>query len=328
VKAFAYITARTPESAVELVGDHGRFIAGGIDLLGEMKEHLVEPATLVNMKQLPGIREITPGNARWTIGAGVTLTALTEHAVLRRVFPALAEAAETVGSPQMRNVATVGGNLAQHSRCWYYRHRDVHCLKKGGSRCFARGGENKFHSLFTKSMCLSPCVSNLAVALTVLEASVVVQRGRKTRTLPIAQIYDDAWTGARVHNSLKPDDLILRVELPVVAGRRSAYLQMSEKNDFDWALVSCAAAGRLENGRLRDARVALGCVAPIPWQAKEANARLERQPPTEAAAAAAADILLQDAEPQEHNAYKIPLAKALVRRTVARLADTSVQPSG
>lgn len=320
MKAFAYVTARSPASAVELVADRGRFIAGGIDLLGEMKENLAEPDTLVNVKALPGLRAITPGEARWTIGANVTLTALAEHADLRRVFPALAEAAAQVGSAQMRNVATVGGNLAQHSRCWYYRHRDVQCLKKGGKRCFAREGETKYHSLFTGSMCLSPCVSNLAVALTVLDATVVVQRGRKTATLPLAELYQAAWAGARVHNSLKPEDLILRVELPVVAGRRSAYLQMGEKNDFDWALVSCAAAGRIENGRLRDARVALGCVAPIPWQAKEANALLENQPPTEAAAGAAAIRLLQDAEPQAHNAYKIPLAQALVRRAVARLA--------
>lgn len=320
MKAFSYVTPRTPGSAIELVADGGRFLAGGIDLLGEMKEHLAEPAVLVNVKELPGLRDVTPGAARWTVGAAVTLTTLAEHAELRRVFPALAEAAAAVGSPQMRNVATLGGNLAQHSRCWYYRHRDVRCLKRGGPRCFARGGETKYHSLFTGSMCLSPCVSNLAVALTVLDAAVVVQRGRKTVTLPVADLFKDAWSGARVHNSLAPDDLILRVELPVVPGRRSTYLQIAEKHDFDWALVSCAAAGRLEDGKLRDARVALGCVAPVPWQKKEADARLERQPATAATAAAAADILLKDAEPQEHNAYKLSIARALVRRTVIALA--------
>lgn len=320
MKAFAYVTARTPESAVELIGKDGRFIGGGIDLLGELKEGLAEPDRLVNVKTVPGLDEIVPGPAKWTVGAGVKLTALAEHAELRRVFPALAEAAAEVGSPQMRNMATVGGNLAQHSRCWYYRHRDVHCLKKGGSRCFARGGETKYHSLFTKCMCLSPCVSNLAVALAVLDASVVVQRGRKVATLPLAEIYQAAMSNARVHNSLKPDDLILRIELPVVTGRRSAYLQMGEKGNFDWALVSCAVSGRIENGKLRDARAALGCVAPVPWTAKKADAALENQPPTDATATAAAEALLKDAEPQEHNGYKVPLAKALVRRAVARLA--------
>ncbi|MFZ5496223.1 MAG: FAD binding domain-containing protein [Verrucomicrobiota bacterium] len=320
MKAFSYVTALTPASAAELAGEEGRYIAGGIDLLGEMKENLVEPATLVNIKALPGIRDITPGDARWTIGAGVTLAALAAHAGLREIFPALAEAAAAVGSPQMRTVATVGGNLAQHSRCWYYRHRDVPCLKKGGKQCFARGGENKFHSLFTGSRCLSPCVSNLAVALSVLDATVVVQRDRKAAALPLAELYASAWTGARVHNSLKPGDLILRVELPVVAGRRSTYVQMGEKRGFDWALVSCAAAGRVVEGRLREARVALGCVAPIPWRRKEADARLAGQPPSETTALAAADALLRDAEPHEHNGYKVPLARALIRRAVLRLA--------
>ena len=320
MKAFRYVTARTPDSAIELVADEGRYLAGGIDLLGEMKEHIAEPALLVNIKALPGIRDITPGDARWTIGAGTTLAALAAHAGLREHFPALAAAAAAVGSPQMRAVATVGGNLAQHSRCWYYRHRDLACLKKGGRQCYAQSGENKYHSLFTGCTCLSPCVSNLAVALAVLDATVVVQRDRRTSTLPLAELYSAAWSGARVHNSLKPGDLILRVELPVVAGRRSTYLQQGEKRGFDWALVSCAAAGRLVDGRLRDARVALGCVAPIPWRRKEADAQLENQPPTDATAAAAADALLRDAEPQEHNGYKLPLARALVRRAVAALA--------
>jgi len=320
MKAFAYATAQSPESAVDLVRDQGRFLAGGIDLLGEMKEHLAEPALLVNVKALPGTREITARRDKWMIGANVTLAALAGHAELRKVLPGLAEAAAEVGSPQMRNVATVGGNLAQHSRCWYYRHRDVRCLKKGGPRCFARGGMNKYHALFTGSMCLSPCVSNLAVALSALDASVVVQREKKTETLPLAKVYESAWSNARAHHSLGPTDLILRIEVPAPAGSRSAYLQMGEKSAFDWALVSCAAAGRLDGGKLRGVRVALGAVASVPWQVKEANAFLEGKEPTDDNAAKAAELILHAAVPLEHNAYKLPLAKALIRRAVARLA--------
>ena len=319
MKAFSYVTAQTADSAVELVRGSGRFLAGGMDLLGEMKEGLVEPAVLVNVKSLPGTREIAAAKDKFSVGANVTLTMLAEHPEIRRVFPGLAQAAEDVGSPQMRNVGTVGGNLAQHSRCWYYRQRDVRCVKKGGPRCFARGGENKYHSLFTKTMCLSPCVSNLAVALSALDASVVVQRGSKAVTLTIAQLYDKAWNDAKVHNSLAADDLILRVEVPVMAGTRSVYLKLAEKNDFDWALVSCAASGRLENGKLRGVRLALGSVAAIPWQVKEANAFLEGKAPTDETAAGAAEILLREAEPREQNGYKIPVAKALVKRALAAL---------
>jgi len=320
MKAFSYVTAQTAGSAVEMVRERGRFLAGGIDLLGEMKEGLAEPAVLVNVKALPGTREIAVEKDKVAVGANVTLTTLAEQADVRRVFPGLAQAAADVGSPQMRNVATVGGNLAQHSRCWYYRQRDVRCVKKGGPRCFARGGENKYHSLFTKCMCLSPCVSNLAVAFAALDAAVVVQRGAKTATLTIAQLYDKAWSDAKVHNSLGADDLILRIEVPVAAGTRSVYVKVAEKADFDWALVSCAAAGRIEGGRLRGVRLALGCVASVPWQVKEANAFLEGKPPTDETAAGAAEILLRDAEAREQNGYKIPLAKALVKRALAGLA--------
>jgi xanthine dehydrogenase YagS FAD-binding subunit len=327
MKPFTYVTARTPAAACELAGEGGRFIAGGVDLLGEMKEGLAAPARLVNVKELPGTRDLVPGDKQWTIGANVTLAALIAHPQLRGVFPALAEAAETVGSPQMRNQATVGGNLAQHSRCWYYRHRDLTCLKKGGKRCLAHGGENKYHSLYTKSQCLSPCVSNLAVALTALGATATVQRGGKTLTLTMADLYAKAWSSARRHNSLEPADLILRVSVPVVPGGRSTYVQMSEKRDFDWALVSCAVACRLEDGRLRGAHVVLGCVAPGPWEAKEANRFIEDRPPTAEAAAGAAEILLREAQPLEQNGYKVPLAQALVRRAVVKLAeaDSAIQ---
>ncbi len=320
---FTYVIAQTPESAVELVRSagqqKGRFIAGGFDLLGELKEHIVEPKTLVNIKVLPGTHDITPGLDRWTIGANVTLAAVAAHAGLRQALPGLAQAAEEVGSPQMRNLATVGGNLAQHSRCWYYRHRDVRCLKKGGATCFAREGENKYHSLFTNATCLSPVVSNLGVALTALDARVAVQRGSKVETLTMAELYATAWENPRAHNSLRPADLILRVAVPVAAGGRSIYLQQAEKSSFDWALVSCAAAARLDGRTLRGVRVVLGAVAPIPWQVDSANALLEGKELTEALAAQVADTVLRDAEPLPHNAYKVPLARALIRRTLAGL---------
>ena len=320
MKAFSYVTAQTAASAVDHVGAQGKFLAGGQDLLGEMKEGLVEPAVLVNVKTVAGTREIAAAQGKWTIGANVTLTALAEHAEVKKLFPGLAQAAEEVGSPQMRNIATVGGNLAQHSRCWYYRQRDAYCAKKGGKQCLARGGENKFHSLFVNKICLSPCVSNLAVALTALDATVVVQRGGKTVTLTIAQLYEKAWNDPRSHHSLGDNELILRIEVPVTAGARSAYVKIAEKNDFDWALVSCAAAGRIEGGKLRGARLALGCVAPIPWQVKEANAYLEGKTPTDETAAGAAAILLREADAREQNGYKITLAKVLVKRALAGLA--------
>lgn len=320
MKPFTYVSAETPESAVELVRDKGAYLAGGIDLLGLLKESLVEPKTLVNVKNLPGSTGITPDGASWTIGANTTIATLAGHPELRRVFPGLAEAAAEVASPQIRNVSTLAGNLSQHSRCWYYRHRDVDCLKNGGPTCYARTGENKYHSLFSGNPCISPVVSNLATALSALGATVVIRRRNKEMNMTMEAFYEQAWFNPLAHHSLRPDDLILRVTIPT--GRtHSAYLQAGEKGDFDWALVSCSAAARMESGRLGDCRVVLGAVAPVPYQDEDVNAFLTGRILDEATAIEAADRLLASAEPFEHNGYKVPLAKALVRRTLLRLGS-------
>ena len=318
MKPFQYATALSPASARELAADNGAYLAGGNDLLALMKEYLVEPKILVNIKSLPGLNKIESGAKSWTIGAGVTVAELEDHGGLKKTFPGLQQAAAEVGSRQIRNVATVGGNLAQHSRCWYFRQRDVLCLKKGGDTCYARHGENKYHSLFTGNTCISPVVSNLSVALAALDAAAVVQRGDKEVRLTMAELYSKAWENPTAHNSLDPGDLILRIEVPV-QGRSSVYLQTSEKAAFDWALVSCAAAGKVAGGKISQARVVLGAVSPVPYQAKAANDFLEGKALDDETAAKAADLILEKAHAQAHNGYKIPIAHALVRRALLQL---------
>src|SRR5579859_6727822 len=230
-----------------------------------MKEYLVEPSVLVNIKSLPGLNKIESGTKVWTIGTLVTVAQVEDHEGIKETFPGLQQAAAEVGSQQIRNVASVGGNLAQHSRCWYFRHRDTLCLKKGGDLCYARHGENRYHSLFTGNTCISPVVSNLATAFAALDAKVVVMRGDKESPMTIAELYQGAWENPQSHNSLKPGDLILRVEIPT-ARTSSAFIQMSDKHAFDWALVSCAAAANVVGGKLNSPRVALCCISPVPWQ--------------------------------------------------------------
>ena len=296
----------------------GRYLAGGIDLLGEMKEYIAEPKILVNIKSLPGLDKLEPGGQVWSIGSNVTVAELESNAELKRVFPGIQQAAAEVGSQQIRNVATVGGNLAQHSRCWYYRHRDIVCLKKGGDTCYARHGENKYHSLFTGNTCISPVVSNLAIVLQALDATVIVQRAGKPARMSIAEFYAKAWDNPTAHNSLEPADLVLRVEVPVQQ-RRSAYLQISEKSAFDWALVSCAAAAKVDGGTFTQARVVLGAVANVPYQVKAANDLLEGKTFDDALANKVADVLLENAQTHTETGYKIPIARALIRRTLAQL---------
>src|SRR5215472_15278652 len=310
---FQYATAASPASARDLVSANGRFLAGGIDFLGEMKEYIAEPKLLVNVKALPGLNKIEPGDKVWTIGANVTVAELEDHAELRKVFPGLQQAAAEVGSRQIRNVATVGGNLAQHSRCWYYRHRDVLCLKKGGDLCYARHGDNRYHSLFTGNTCISPVVSNLAVALAALDAIVLVQKGDEQRRMTIDELYKEAWHNPEAHNSLEPGDLILSVEIPAQS-RRSAYIQMSAKAEFDWVLASCAAAAKVEGGKLSKPRVVLGAVSNVPYQVEAANQFLDGKQIDETNAAKAADLILEKAHVQSSNGYKVPITRALIQR--------------
>jgi xanthine dehydrogenase YagS FAD-binding subunit len=318
MKAFEYATALSPASARELVGTDGAYLAGGNDLLAMMKEYLVDPKRLVNIKSLPGMDKIHSGSNTWTIGALTTVADIEDHAGIAKAFPGLQQAAAEVGSRQIRNVATVGGNLVQHSRCWYFRHRDVLCLKKGGEMCYARHGESKYHSLFTGNTCISPIPSNLSIAFGALGATVVVLRDGKEVPMSIPELYQKAWDEPTAHNSLQQGDLILRVEVPV-QDRRSAYIQMSEKSVFDWALVSCAAAAKVDDNILSDVKIFLGAVSNVPYQVQAANDFLEGKTPDQVTTAKVADLLLEKAHVQTHNGYKVPIVRALVKRTLAQL---------
>ena len=318
MKAFAYATAFSTDSARELVANNGAYLAGGNDLLGLLKEYLLSADLLVNLKSLPGLNQIEHGRKDWTIGALVTVAQIENDPEIQKVFPGLHEAAAEVASPQIRNVATVGGNLAQHSRCWYFRHRDTVCLKKHGDLCYALNGENRYHSLFTGNPCISPVVSSLATVFAALDAIAIVLRDGKETRLSMAELYQRAWENPLAHHSLNPGDLILRVEIPTTR-RRSAYLQVSDKHAFDWALVSCAAAAEVDAGKLKSPRVALGSISPVPHQVEAANQFLDGKVLDEAAATQAADLILKDAKPLEHNAYKVPMAHALIRRTLLKL---------
>lgn len=318
MKAFEYATALSTDSARSLLSTNGAYLAGGNDLLTLLKEYLVSADILVNIKSIPGLDKIEHNHKTWTIGSMVTVAQIEHSPEIKKVFPGLHEAASEVASQQIRNVATVGGNLAQHSRCWYYRHRDTVCLKKHGDLCFARNGENRYHSLFTGNTCISPVVSSLATTFAALDATAIVLREGKETRMSMADLYARAFENPLAHNSLNPGDLILRVEIPI-SRPHSAYTQASDKHTFDWALVSCAAAAEVDGGRLKNPRVALGSISPVPHQVEAANQFLDGKTLDDDVASQAADLILKDAKPLEHNAYKVPMAHALIRRTLLKL---------
>ncbi|HXM26198.1 MAG TPA: FAD binding domain-containing protein [Chthoniobacterales bacterium] len=318
MKNFEYARASSVDGAIRLSTPESRFLAGGIDLLGEMKEYIVSPRRVIDLKLIPGLDQIDTSAPVWTLGANVTIAEIAKNQRINAALPGLAEAALEVGSPQIRNVATLGGNLAQHSRCWYYRHRDLRCLKRGGSTCYAREGENKYHSLFSGNPCISPIVSNLAVILAALDAKINVRRGDKELTLTIGELYFDAWNNPLAHNSLLPGDLIVHVEIPT-RKNRSTYLQVSEKSDFDWALVSCAAAGQNVGDRWDDLSVFLGAVAPIPYRVE--SPLLGSGVLSKEAIESIAESIASKATPLAHNGYRVPIAQALIRRALTRIVS-------
>jgi xanthine dehydrogenase YagS FAD-binding subunit len=318
---FQYVTATTPQDAVSAIGKHGRYLGGGIDLLGEMKDYIASPDVLVALKDpAPGQPHpvVVMPDGSLALSGAMTMAEIASDPDIQRHCPGLSQAAGEVGSPQIRNVATLAGNLLQHSRCWYYRQPDLVCLKRGGTTCYAREGENKYLALFSGCECISPIVSNLAVALSALEAHAIFFNRNDGKPISMAEFYREAWDHPQAHNSIRPSDYLVSVQVP---GRRSrsAYRQVSERKEFDWALVSCAAAAEMRNGVFHQPRVALGAISPVPHLVEAAHHFLEGKAPTDEVVTHAADLILKDAKPLAQNGYKVPLAHTLIRRTLLAL---------
>jgi len=323
MKSFAYTTATRLEEVPALLGKEGqgRPIAGGMDLLGELKERLIAPERLVNIKALPDLHRIAPDEKGLTIGAVVTLTEIEEHAQIRRDYPALAQAAASVGTWQIRNVGTVGGNLCQRPRCWYYRDPHTRCLKKGGSHCYAVNGLNRYHAIFGPGPCHIVHPSDLAPALMALGARITIVGPSGGREIGLEEFFRMPEEDVTRENLLQPDEIVTQIFVPRPRpGARSLFLKQRERESFDWALSSVALALTLEGGLCREIRVVLGGVAPIPWRSKEAEGVLRGQLLTEEKWRQAAAAAVRPAQPMSQNAYKVVLTENLLRRAFGQLA--------
>ena len=297
------------------------FKAGGIDLLDHLKEHLLEPPRVVDLKSIPGLDRITvEADGSLRIGPLATLARVAAHDGVPKTHAALAQSCQEAASPQIRTVATIGGNVLQRPRCWYYRLESYPCLKKGGDVCFAVGGENRYQSIFGGGPSYAVHPSNAAVALVALGASFVLEGGKGTRTVPAADFFVLPSKDPKRENTLQADEILMEIRVPSAAGTRSTYQDVRERAAFDWPLVSAAVALKSDGGVVREARVVLGAVAPVPWRSAKAEQALAGKPLDEAAAAAAARAAIFGAVPLSENGYKVGLVQTLVRRTLMSIA--------
>jgi xanthine dehydrogenase YagS FAD-binding subunit len=286
-----------------------------------MKDYTSRPARVVNLKRIRGLNNLSLNARGLTIGALVTLTELEEHAGVRKSFPGLVEAAHSIATPQIRNLGTVGGNLCQRPRCWYFRLEEVNCLKKGGSECYAANGENKYNAIIGGGPSYIVHPSDLAPMLLALGASVTVVGSSGKRVIPLDKFFTLPSEGnIRRENVLKNEEIITEIFVPASPlAVNSTYLKFKERESLDFALASAAVAVRLApDHSVRDARIVLGGVAPIPWRVPAAEKFLTGKNLKPEVLAEAAKLALADAKPLEKNAYKVPLAQTLVRRALAK----------
>jgi xanthine dehydrogenase YagS FAD-binding subunit len=320
---FEYVSAATADQVPALLegsGGESLLLAGGTDLLDRLKERIDRPKRLVNLKTLAGLEGIEAGDGL-RIGALARIADVASHPVVVRDYPVLAEAAASIATPQLRNMGTLGGNLCQRPRCWYYRDRDVHCLKKGGDTCYAVNGLNKYHAIFGEGPCFIVHPSDSAPALVALEAELEVLGRDGTRSVKAGDFFRLPAADVTRENLLAPDEVLTEIRVPPPrSGARSTYLKFREKQSLDFAVSSVAVWVRVEAGAVRSARIVLGGVAPVPWRAAGAEKALEGKPLDAKSIRAASEAAVAGAAPLEHNAYKVPLTRNLVRRALEALA--------
>lgn len=324
MKNFRWAEPQTMEQAVALLAklDGKAYpMAGGTDILSEIKEGVVEPEIVVDLKAIQGLSSIQKDKEGVRIGALTTVDDLAADAMIRQDYPGLSSAASSLATPQLRNVGTLGGNLCQRPRCWYYRDAQMVCRKKGGSQCFASRGKNKYHAIFGGGICHIVYPSDLAPMLIALDAQVAVSGPRGDRKMPLADFYALPSKNVRRENVLAPDELVREVSIPAVKkGMKSAYVKLKERETWDFALASAAVRGTVASGGLDDLRIILGGVAPIPWRLAKTEAALQSKKLTAAVIKEALQSDLQEARPLQENGYKTALVEAAVSQALLSLA--------
>jgi xanthine dehydrogenase YagS FAD-binding subunit len=326
MKTFANANPRDLPQALTMIKEAqagGRSIAiagGGSDLLGMVKERIIAPDVLIHLKAIKGLDQVAQANGGVNIGGLITLDTLSQHPVIRRQYAVLAEAAESVATPQIRNAGTLAGNVCQRPWCWYYRN-GFKCYKAGGNTCYSINGENQFHAIFGGGPSFIVHPSDTAPALVALDAKFRIVGPSGERTVTAADFFTLPQKDAAKENVLANDEVLASILLPAPRpGTRSTYHKVLDREAWTHAVVSAAVVLEMDGETCRSARVVLGGVAPIPWRVPEAEQVLTGQRITAELAAKAGEVAIAGAKPLRKNGYKLPLTKTVVRRTVEGLA--------
>ncbi len=322
MKEFQYIYPKNSQSVPLILGEYnGKALlyAGGTDALARMKEGINRPEQVVNLKAVKELNYIKEDSDGLDIGATTPLVDIVNSKVAQ-TYGGLSRAVETVATIQLRNMGTLGGNLCQRPRCWYFRSRHFHCVRKGGDVCFAVSGNNKYHAIMGGSSCYVVYPSDVAPMLITLQAGVEILGPKGPRRVPLEEFYILPQVDPTRENILKPDEVVTRVFIPKSAKQvKSIYLKFRERDSFDFAMVSVAVSAKVSGNKLSDVKIAMGGVAPVPWRAKKAEKILNGNTVSDELLKKAGDAELENAEPLEHNEYKITLTKNLLKRAVGEL---------
>jgi xanthine dehydrogenase YagS FAD-binding subunit len=317
IARFEWTDARSVDEAIDQINDKTVVKAGGIDLMDRLKEGLDTPSRLVNIRTISGLDYVKEESGWLRIGPMVTLATIAEHPVIRQRYTVLGDAALKAATPQIRNMATVGGNLLQRPRCWYFRSDQFHCLRKGGDHCFAQDGENEYHAIFDNQICAIVHPSATACALTALGATVELRSKSGTREVALEELFVRPEKDVTREHLLNPGELLTEIRVPAPSdATRTAYTKLAQKESFDWPLAEVAVVLESRGGMVSKASIVLGAAAPIPWRATAAEKALAGKPLSEQTARAAGAAAVQGATPLSQNAYKIPIFETVVRRTI------------
>jgi len=325
MRAFEYVSPNSRAQAVSLLGTawgNTEILAGGTDLLALMKDDVVTPKRLVNIKDIKDLRGVSSSAQGLRIGALTTLGDLAENASVKKNYPAFAESLVEAASPQIRNMATIGGNLCQRPRCWYFRSGLGLLPKDESGKELVAEGENRYHAILGNdgpAKFVSP--STIVPILIAYGAKIRLEGPKGKREFPLEKFFVIPKSENEREHDLRPNEIVTEVVIPPASGVKAAHYEIRQKEAFDWPLAVAAVTLKMSGSNAQSARVVMGYVAPAPWPSAEGEQALAGQPINEGTAQKAAEAAVKNAKPLSHNAYKVQLARVAVKRAILKAAS-------